>query len=56
MNDDIITMINDCIKRHKKMTEWEQEFIETCARHVNEEEDLSLNELRILNKIWDKVT
>lgn len=52
MDDEIITMIDDCMNRSSKMSEWEQNFIESIA----DKDFLSDRQIVILNKIWDKVT
>lgn len=52
-DDEYYTMIDDCMKRESKLTEWEQEFIQ----NVHEQDrKLSEKQRQIIENIWDRVT
>ena len=52
---EIDLMINDCLNRESKMSEWEREFIWSIAWNLNSNE-LSQKQLAHLEKIWDRIT
>ncbi len=52
---EIDLMINDCLNRESKMSEWEREFIWSIAWSINPNE-LSQKQLAHLEKIWDRIT
>ena len=47
-----IQMIDDCIKRQDKLSEWEINFIV----NIEDKESLSDKQIEKLELIWDKVT
>jgi len=51
-NDDIDYMINDCINRQSKLSDWEVEFIDT----IMDRSTLSPKQLEKLESIWERVT
>lgn len=52
MDDEILKMIEDCEKRESKLSEWEQDFIQS----ISEKESLTQKQIGILEKIWERVT
>lgn len=46
-------MIDDCIERQSKLSEWEENFIHSINGKHN---GLSDKQLSILNTIWEKAT
>lgn len=51
--EEVQTMIDDCIKRQSKLTEWEFNFI-----HNIHEQDrpLTKKQAETLENIWDRIT
>ena len=47
-----VQMIDDCIKRQDKLSEWEINFIV----NIEDKESLSDKQIEKLELIWDKVT
>lgn len=50
--DEILDMIEDCIKRESKLSEWEQGFIQS----ISEQDFITDKQLEKLESIWDRVT
>lgn len=50
--DEILDMIEDCIKRENKLSEWELRFIQS----VDEQETISCGQADKLEEIWSRVT
>ncbi len=55
MNDEIPLMIQDCLDRESKLSEWEANFIADIAE-IAVEYSLTEKQTGILNKIWERVT
>jgi hypothetical protein len=53
--DDQKILIMDCIKRMRKLNEWEVHFISSCHKKTMKK-SLTDREIELLNEIWDKVT
>jgi hypothetical protein len=51
-SEEISQMIEDCEKRQSKLSEWEQDFIQS----ISEKDSLTEKQIGILEKIWEKVT
>lgn len=54
--DEWATMVDDCITREQRLTDWEREFIDNLARLLEEDKPLSPKQSDKLNTIWDRVT
>ena len=54
--DDIESMIEDCMRRESKLSNWEREFIQSIDEWFRENESLTERQEEILTKIWDKLT
>lgn len=54
--DETTQMIKDCQNWHRKMNEWEQEFVASIAQRHAERKKLSAAQLDKLEAIWEKVT
>lgn len=52
MTNDQSTMIEDCMNRSERLTEWESNFIES----ISTREMLTDKQDEKLNTIWDRVT
>lgn len=56
MADDIPQMIIDCIKREKKLSEWEAQFIYDIQACYKNKHCLTQKQSEKLEKIWDRIT
>ena len=54
--DELKDMIEDCIDRESRLSEWESIFIESIEEHLQTRKELSEKQEIILEKIWNKVT
>lgn len=54
--DEWATMVDDCITREQRLTDWERDFIDNLARLLEEDQPLSAKQSDKLNIIWDRVT
>lgn len=55
MSDEHQQMIEDCMERDTKLTEWEQRFIDSLAKQVSHRA-LSERQAERLEQIWERVT
>jgi len=53
---DIAQMIEDCEARDSKLSEWEQQFIDSISRQLAKNGSLSQKQRERLEIIWEKVT
>jgi hypothetical protein len=49
-------MLEDCANRPRKMTEWEENFVNDLMTKDASRFKLSPRQEEVLNRIWDKVT
>ena len=54
--EEIAAMVNDCIERESKLTDWENTFIASCSELIDRGWMLSEKQVDIINRIWDRVT
>lgn len=54
--DEYIQMVEDCMNRESRMTEWECGFVESIDRWLADEKPLTLKQTETLEKIWERVT
>jgi len=45
-------MVEDCEVREERMTEWEQQFIDS----ISKRDSITPKQQDVLNEIWEKVT
>jgi len=50
------TMVNDCEDRESLLSEWETTFIESVGEQIAEKEFITIKQVAILERIWEKVT
>jgi len=53
---DLTQMINDCVKRSSRCTDWERDFIKSIQKQNAEGKDLSQKQVARLDEIWEKCT
>ena len=56
MNEETLTLIVDCEKRIKKISDWEASFIKAMRTCYEKRRELTSSQLEMLNKIWEKAT
>ena len=49
-------MVNDCLSRDSKLTEWEQDFIRSIHERIESGRELSEKQADRLDVIWERVT
>lgn len=54
--EELEQMIEDCEARQEKMTEWEQNFIDSVSHQIGHGKSLSGRQEQTLERIWNKVT
>lgn len=56
VTDEHRIMLNDCVKRKARLTDWEIEFIDNLVALTAPGYGLSLAQLERLDLIWEKAT
>lgn len=54
--DEYSQMVEDCEKRESRLTEWEQNFIDSIRHRLENERPLSSKQMETLDNIWEKAT
>lgn len=54
--DDIVAMISDCIARESKLSEWEQDFLQSLDEQLGRGRALTEKQDETLTSIWERVT
>jgi hypothetical protein len=54
--DEYQSMISDCENRESRLSEWEQEFIQSLSEQLGTGRTLSIKQIDRLDIIWEKVT
>jgi len=49
-------MVTDCEDRESLLSEWETDFIESVGEQIAEKEFITIKQVAILERIWEKVT
>ena len=49
-------MVSDCMRRQKKLTDWEYNFIDGMAYRLREGYEITEKQDEMLTLIWEKVT
>lgn len=49
-------MVNDCLARDSKLTEWEQDFIRSIHAWLESGSTLTDKQAERLDRIWERVT
>lgn len=55
-NTDDSTLIDDCNARSEKLSDWEEEFIESISKRLRSGGSLTEKQRETLEKVWEKVT
>ena len=50
------TLINDCLNRISKLTDWESRFVANLRIRLEANKPLTEKQDELLNEIWEKVT
>ena len=54
-HDEHQQMLQDCIERESKLTDWERSFIDSVSEQITRR-SLSPKQAEILDSIWERVT
>ena len=54
--EDQRTLINDCLNRISKLTDWESRFMANIRIRLEERMPLTEKQDELLNEIWERVT
>ncbi len=55
-NNEILTLINDCQNRYKKLSDWEVDFLGDIEYQYRKKGKLTDSQNEILNNLWEKAT
>jgi hypothetical protein len=55
-NEEYIQMVEDCMKRDTKLTDWESNFIDSLSNWLGAGKSLTEKQEQILDRLWEKVT
>lgn len=55
-NNDIPTMIEDCMNRESKLSDWEASFIDSIDSQVRSDKSLTKPQQEKLEQIWERIT
>ena len=56
IDDERLTLIQDCVHRESLLSEWEVNFIDSISNLLEGGGSLSPKQDGVLNKLWDRVT
>ncbi len=51
-----LKMIEDCEKRDTRLTDWEQQFIDSLGSQLAQGRRPSPKQIEVLDRIWEKAT
>lgn len=51
-----MVLVNDCMQRQDRLSNWEQDFLQSIAEQIAKGRALSEKQVNKLNSIWDKAT
>jgi hypothetical protein len=54
--DVFMQLVDDCEKRESRLTEWEQQFIDSMRNRLQQSIPLTPKQEETLDKIWEKAT
>jgi len=55
-SDEHQQMIDDCITRESRLNEWEQTFIDSLSRQLDNDNRPTIKQIETLNNIWESAT
>ena len=56
MNDEHRTMIDDCIARESRLTDWERSFVDSLDHQLSNGRALSIKQAAALDEVWEMAT
>lgn len=54
--DEYQQMIQDCVQRESRLNEWEQGFVDSISRRLDDEKPLTPKQTETLDDIWERAT
>lgn len=55
-NSEILTMIDDCEKRDRKLSDWEINFIDSLSVQLGRGHALTEKQVKKLTETWERIT
>lgn len=56
MSEDYPVMIEDCMERESKLSDWERSFLDSIEMQMSKGKSLSPKQIETLDAIWERVT
>ena len=56
MSDDVSVMIEDCMNRESKLSDWEASFIDSVDSQLRGGNSLTQKQQEKLEQIWERIT
>lgn len=56
MNDEHLTMVEDCEQRESRLSDWERKFIDDMRTRLEAGHSLTVGQEDMLDSIWEKCT
>lgn len=54
--DEYLQMIDDCVRRDSRLSDWERTFLDSLQRQLEDGKTPSPKQLDKLNETWERVT
>lgn len=55
-SDEYLQICEDCENRDSRLTDWEQTFIDSVKRQIENGKPPTPKQIEILDRVWEKVT
>ncbi len=55
-SDDCRTMIDDCVTREERLSDWQRGFVDSLSRQLDDGKTLTTKQLETLVDVWESVT
>lgn len=54
--DEYVRMIDDCMQRESKCSEWEQNFLDSLSNQISRGRFPTEKQIAVLDRVWERVT
>jgi hypothetical protein len=54
--DECMQLVEDCENRESRLTEWEQNFVDSIRNRLEQEKPITEKQAKTLDRIWEKAT
>jgi len=55
-SDEYLRMLDDCVKRQSKLSEWEITFVDSLTLQIERGRTPTAKQIEVLDRIWERVT